>query len=116
MSLQWAGTQHDLGTVLLALGKRESGTARLEEAVAAFREALKERTREGWSLQWAGAQNGLADALSEQGARTRDKSLLRDALAAVEGALDVYRENKIAPEIVPAERLRSQIVAALQLN
>ncbi len=38
--LDWAMTQNNLGTALQALGERESGTARLEEAVAAYREAL----------------------------------------------------------------------------
>ena len=47
----------NLGTVLLTLGERERGTARLEEAVAAFREALRERTRERVSLDWAATQN-----------------------------------------------------------
>ena len=35
--LDWAMTQNNLGTALRALGERESGTARLEEAVAAYR-------------------------------------------------------------------------------
>jgi hypothetical protein len=39
--------------VLADLGRRESGTAKLEEAVAAYREALKERTRERVPLDWA---------------------------------------------------------------
>jgi hypothetical protein len=34
---------NDLGVALAALGKRESGTERIEEAVAAFRAALEER-------------------------------------------------------------------------
>jgi hypothetical protein len=34
MPLQWAGTQHILGTALQTLGAREPGTARLEEAVS----------------------------------------------------------------------------------
>ena len=58
-------TQNNLGTALRALGERESGTARLEEAVAAYREALKERTRERVPLEWAGTQNNLGTALSE---------------------------------------------------
>jgi hypothetical protein len=33
--------QNDLGTALRSLGARESGTGRLEEAVAAYRDALK---------------------------------------------------------------------------
>jgi hypothetical protein len=41
-----AMTQMNLGSALRSLGERESGTARLEEAVAAYREALQERTRE----------------------------------------------------------------------
>ena len=32
----WAATQSNLGNALAALGKREAGTARLEEAVTAF--------------------------------------------------------------------------------
>ncbi len=38
--LDWAMTQNNLGNALLRLGERESGTARLEEAVAAYRAAL----------------------------------------------------------------------------
>jgi hypothetical protein len=40
--LQWAMTQMNLGTALRTLGERESGTARLREAVAAYRAALEE--------------------------------------------------------------------------
>jgi hypothetical protein len=38
--LQWAVTQMDLGIALSTLGERESGTARPEEAAAAFDAAL----------------------------------------------------------------------------
>jgi hypothetical protein len=38
--------QNNLGTAPSTLGERESGTARLEEAVSAFRDALQEGTRE----------------------------------------------------------------------
>ena len=48
---------------LEALGERESGTARLEEAVAAYRAALEERTRERVPLDWAATQNNLGNAL-----------------------------------------------------
>jgi len=50
-------TQNGLGCALSMLGMRESGTARLEDAVAAYREALKEQTREreplrlGWNSE-----------------------------------------------------------------
>jgi hypothetical protein len=39
--LDWAMAQNNLGTVLRTLGERESGTARLVEAVDAFRNALR---------------------------------------------------------------------------
>jgi hypothetical protein len=38
---------------MVALGKHEGGTAKLDEAVAAFRETLKEWTRERVPLDWA---------------------------------------------------------------
>ena len=37
-------TQMNLGVALETLGERESGTGKLTEAVAAYREALKEYT------------------------------------------------------------------------
>jgi tetratricopeptide (TPR) repeat protein len=43
--LDWTMTQNNLGNALQALGERESGTTRLEEAVAAYHDALRERTR-----------------------------------------------------------------------
>ena len=54
--LQWATTQNNLGLALWRLGERESGTARLEEAVAAYRDALQERTRDRVPLDWAMTQ------------------------------------------------------------
>ncbi|BCF96939.1 hypothetical protein PPGU19_015080 [Paraburkholderia sp. PGU19] len=44
--LDWAMTQSNLGVALLRLGERESGTTRLEEAVAACHAALTEYTYE----------------------------------------------------------------------
>jgi hypothetical protein len=41
-TLDWAAAQNDLGNALQSLGERENGTARLEEAVAAYRAALEE--------------------------------------------------------------------------
>ena len=66
-------TQNNLGNALSTLGERESGTARLEEAVTAYRAALEERTRERVPLDWAMTQNNLGNALSTLGrARERD--------------------------------------------
>ena len=67
MPLDWAMTQNNLGTALSTLGERESGTARLEEAVAAYRAALQERTRERLPLDWAATQNNLGMHFSSSG-------------------------------------------------
>jgi Tetratricopeptide repeat len=69
--LQWAGTQNNLSTALRTLGARESGTALLEEAVAACLAALEELTRERVPLQWAMTQNNLGLALASLGERER---------------------------------------------
>lgn len=51
------------------LGERESSTARLEEAVSAYREALKKYTRERVPLNWAGTQRNLESAENTLAAR-----------------------------------------------
>ena len=43
--------------------ERESGTEHLEQAVAAFTEALKERLRARVPLDWAATQNNLGHAI-----------------------------------------------------
>ena len=63
MPLDWAMTQNNLGNALSTLGERESGTARLEEAVAAYRAALEEWTRERVPLDWAMATGDQGVAL-----------------------------------------------------
>jgi hypothetical protein len=65
--LDWATIQNNLGLVLSALGERESGTARLEEAVAVFRAALEEWTRERVPPWHKIAQRNLAKALGKIG-------------------------------------------------
>ena len=57
-------TQNNLGNALWTLGEREDGTARLEEAVAAYRAALEVWTRERVPLDWAMTQNNLGNALA----------------------------------------------------
>jgi hypothetical protein len=51
----------NLGAALSSLGKRNSGTGRLEEAVLAYREALKEYTRERVPLDWASTTQSAAN-------------------------------------------------------
>jgi hypothetical protein len=49
--LDWALTENDLGDALELLGERESRTARLEEAVAAF-DACLTATATAWPEDW----------------------------------------------------------------
>ena len=75
--LDWATTQNNLGNALATLGARESGTARLEEAVTAYRAALEERTRDRMPLDWAATQNNLGNALRRSGSGRAGRRVLR---------------------------------------
>ncbi|MGA8573394.1 MAG: tetratricopeptide repeat protein [Desulfobaccales bacterium] len=86
----WARTQNNLGGALERLGERESDTQRLEEALAAFQEALKERTRERVPLDWAITHNNLGIALRILGERESGTQRLEEAVKAFKAALEVY--------------------------
>jgi tetratricopeptide (TPR) repeat protein len=81
--------QNNLGTALRALGERESGTARLEEAVSAYRAALEEWRRDRVPLHWAMTQNNLGNALRALGERESGTARLEAAEAAFEACLMV---------------------------
>src|SRR6266852_5258852 len=59
VKLELAELQNNYGNALRILGELESGTARLEEAVEAYHEALKERTRDRMLPDWAMTQSNL---------------------------------------------------------
>ena len=73
----------------LVLGARESGTAHLEEAVAAYRAALEERTRDRVPLDWAMTQMNLGTALETLGQRESGTAHLEEAVAALDACLAV---------------------------
>ena len=87
--------QNNLGNALWTLGERESGTARLEEAVAAYRAALKERTRERVPLDWATTQNNLGNALRTLGERESGTARLEEAVAAYRAALEERTRERV---------------------
>jgi exonuclease VII small subunit len=95
--LDWAKTQMDLGLALGALGERESGTARLEEAVAAYREALQEYSRARVPLEWAMTQNNLGLALGLLGGRESGTARLDEAAAAFREALQEFTRARATP-------------------
>ena len=86
--LDWAATQNNLGNALQTLGARESGTARLEQAVDAYGAALEEKcTRDRVLLDWAMTQNNLGLALATLGARESGTARLEQAVDAYRAAL-----------------------------
>ena len=132
--LQWATTQTNLGNALATLGARESGTARLEEAVAAFRAALEERTRDRVPLQWAMTQMNLGGSSdlrrstsiesepaatrvlrgrdagrSASGKRPRPSTARRVAQAAM-------RSRPVRPQARPATEKRASSSATVELK
>jgi len=86
--LAWATVQNSLGNALATLGARDKGTARLQEAVAAYRAALSECTRERAPLQWASTQLNLAAALVRLGEREVGTARLQEAVAAYRSVLE----------------------------
>ncbi len=85
----WARTQNDLGEALAALGEHEAGTVRLEEAVAVYRLALEERTRERVPLDWATTQLNLGLALEAMGQKTKNPAAFVDAARHFQNAAEV---------------------------
>ena len=89
---------NDLGTALATLGERDSDTKRLNEAVTAYRDALKERAREKVPLDWASTQNNLGNALQPLGERDSDTKRLNEAVTAYRDALKEYTREKVPLE------------------
>jgi tetratricopeptide (TPR) repeat protein len=83
-----------LGNALVTLGERESGTARLEQAVNAYRDALREHTRERRPLDWAMTQNNLGGALTRLGERESGTARLEQAVNAYRDALREHTRER----------------------
>ena len=84
-----------LGNALRALGERESGTARLEEAVAAYHAALVEWPRDRVPLQWATTESSLGNALLRLGERESGTARLDEAAAAYCAALEELTRDRV---------------------
>ncbi len=114
--LDWARAQNNLGTALAALGEHEGGTARLEEAAAAYRAALQERTRERVPLEWASTQHALANALAALAGRGRKRGAVRkmeEAVARMRGAVQGYQQAGEAYWLPMAQRRTAELEAEL---
>ena len=69
-----------LGDSLQVVGEEKGESQAFVEAIRAYREALKERTRERVPLDWAATQNNLGNALASLGDRKKSVELLCTAL------------------------------------
>jgi tetratricopeptide (TPR) repeat protein len=94
--LDWATAQDHLGNALRALGERESGTARLEEAVAAYGNALMERPRERVPLRWATSTGNQGIALRVLAERRHDLAMAERAQAQINAAFETCRDARDA--------------------
>jgi tetratricopeptide (TPR) repeat protein len=94
---------NNLGRALWTLGQRESDTERLDEAVAAYRDALQVRTRERVPLDWAQTQNNLGVALASLGERESGTAHLDEAVTAFRDAL-----QERTRELVPLDWAQTQ--------
>ncbi len=93
-----------LGLALWTLGSRESGTARLEEAVTAYRASLEERTRDRVPLDWALTQMNLGNALATLGSRESGTARLEEAVTAFRASLEEMTRDR-----VPLDWARTQM-------
>ena len=82
---------------------REKRRIGWKEAIAAYREALKERTRERVPLDWASTQNSLATALSGLATREGSTPRYKEAVAAYREALKEWTRER-----APADWARVQ--------
>jgi len=84
-----------LANSLSTFGDQAGRNEPLEEAVAAYRQALKEITRERVPLQWAMTQNNLGTALWRLGERESGTERLEEAVAAYREALKEYTRERV---------------------
>ena len=92
---------------LFRQGGEFGDNAALLEAVAAYRAALQERTRERVPLDWAVTQNNLGAALATLGERESGTARLEEAVAAYRAALEERTRER-----VPLDWAVTQITSA----
>jgi tetratricopeptide (TPR) repeat protein len=90
-----ADVQFASGLALSVLGDQAGDNSALQEAVAAYRAALEERTRERVPLDWAMTQMNLGNALATLGARESGTKRLEEAVAALRAALEEQTRERV---------------------
>ncbi len=90
---QRAGAQVRLGGALTTVGERDAGPARLHQAIAAFKAALADTSRQKNPHFWAECQYGLGGALGSLGEREAGTETLQRAVAAFRAALKEWTQT-----------------------
>jgi len=112
--LQWAATQMGLGSALARLGERENGTAKLADAVAAYRAALEEYKRERVPLQWGEITGHQGIALTLLSERLSDATMARSAVEQIAVAIVILRDGGTAPAAAYYEARLAEARALLE--
>jgi tetratricopeptide (TPR) repeat protein len=80
---------------LTTFGEQAGDSKALEEAIAAYRETLRQYTRDKVPLAWATTQNNLGTALARLGERQSGTARLEEAVAAFRAALKERTREKV---------------------
>ena len=92
--LDWARLKYHEGSAAYERGKFDPERGSFERAIAAYREALMEATRERVPLEWAMTQNNLGNALATLGHRG-DNTALKNAIPAYREALKEVTRDRL---------------------
>jgi tetratricopeptide (TPR) repeat protein len=83
---------------LRTYGDEKGDNAILAQAIAVYRDVVRERTQERKPLQWAATQNSLGNALGKLGEREGGTQRLEEAVAAYREALKEYARERMPLE------------------
>ena len=111
--LAWATAQNERGDRLFDQGKDDPDSTLLDEAVAAYRAALEEYTRDRVPLDWAMTQNNLGTALETLGERESGTARLDEAVAAYRAALEERTRDRVPLDWAATQYNLANVLATL---
>ncbi|MBZ9997576.1 caspase domain-containing protein [Mesorhizobium sp. BH1-1-4] len=84
-----ARAETKLGLAMAGFGAVDNGVAWMQDAVAIYRQALLQYTRETAPTDWSDTQNELGSTLIKLAGTTMDPQFARDAIVAYRAALEI---------------------------
>jgi hypothetical protein len=108
---QWL---HDKAGEFLERGDQKGENGALVVAVAAYRAALEERTRERVPLDWASNASDQGEALILLSERCGDIALAEQALSQITAALELFQDASIAHEVTRCHERGSKARTAIE--